>query len=212
MINPLEVHEQRNYQDLGVYYWPSILQDAILKQAANQAENSINDSIIRSSNYSELRSSPYISCSDKSDDEFSIVDIEWPTTENEDHFLAEDIKEVNGIDCKSIFIAARMLLRSTGIMPETSSKVLSLFRTKSSASLPLHRDQENQPDFDPDEDFVRYILHLRGKRELSFSDNEQDVPAKLNLRPGDAYEIKPHFIYHGAEYDDFSLAMYIQTD
>ncbi len=211
MIDHLDVNEIRNLQDMDVYYWPTVLEGSLIIQAANQVEYIINDSMSRSYEGSGLSSSPYLHCSEKSVDEFKIVDIEWPTNENDDQYLAEEIKAVNGIECKSIFIAARMLLKSTGFMPDTNSKVLSLFRTKRIASIPLHRDQENQPDFDPDEEFIRYFLHLRGKRDLSFSGNKHRVTTKINLRPGDVYELKPHYVYHGAEYDDYSLAMYVQT-
>lgn len=88
-------------------------------------------------------------------------------------------------------------------------RLFSVFRTHEHERLPLHRDGDAIPKDLFVDDFTRVLLHLRGKRHIVFADQNKSNPVSLRLSPGDAYSFRPVTTYHAVEYDDQSLALYV---
>lgn len=213
MIYPEEFTDETALRDLGVRHWRGVTSDGLTRNAAAQSARLLSDTICRQYEGSSIES-PFLHADIQDVLGHSLVHVRWETTENEDHLLAEDIRKATGIECGAVFSAARMLLKATGHMQDADGRELTIFQTTSEHSNGLHRDGEHRPDFIPREDLVRYMLHLRGYRQLTFADSGTvgENVATLALAPGDAYGFMPDATYHGAEYDDLSLAIYVQTD
>lgn len=213
MINVNRAQQEADLQGLGVHYWPGVVGGELAIEAADQAANLLSDAMYRQ--YQPDRAKlPFLRVDAEDVLGHCLVHIEWQTTEIEDRLLAEEIKNVTGIRCEAVFSAARMLLKATGHMQGGDERELTIFQTTPLFSNRLHRDGDHRSDFIPSDDLVRYMLHLRGARQLTFASSvaPYESVVSLALAPGDAYGFMPKATYHGAEYDDLSLAIYVQTD
>lgn len=211
---PNEQVEQR-LKDIGVYLWPKVLSPQLAAEAAQQSNTLLVDTMARHRDGATYKS-PFLRVDPEYYPDLSLgkglLHIFWETDENDDQVLAEKIKNVTGVECEAIFRAARILMKSVGLMQGGEDRELAIFRTTSLQSLNLHRDYLPSSLTLPDENLERFMLHLRGGRQMKFAEElKREAEVDVVLEPGDAYQFKPECVYHGATYSDQSLALYLQT-
>ena len=200
---------QTTWDDINrwVDFYGQIIDHSVAVQAAKEAYALYK--FARAERIVNTRNIVHLAASDPS---FRMLRVVWNCAQplSRDGRVIDEVLGFTGVDISTVLTAARALTEAAN---QQATEQLTIFKTD--GTLEMHRDAEDAAElhnyeFIPDETLVRDILHLRGRRRLSLAASYEAWPVERSFRPGEAYGIHPEMVYHGLEYSQDSLGLYVQ--
>lgn len=197
MIEQIRDHHRVDYR-------PGLLTPSLASAAAEQAR-SLHVAALRLAFGGEGERLPFIR---PRLDDMRICTVQWGQDPESDTELQDRIKSEVDIAVDELFLAAQSL---SAFHPSLARrKIFTIFHTIAGDDLNLHRDSQEDPDFEIDPSPVRSIAHLSGARVIRFlTESDTDAYASISMDPGDAYTLPFLYTQHAARYED-ATAIYVQ--